>query len=251
MDLELKGKTAIVSGSTAGIGLAIARLLAREGARVVVNGRTQDRVDKALAEVGHGAIGVAADLGTPEGADKLFTAVPDAEILVNNLGIFEPKEFSKITDSDWEHIFRVNVLSGVRLSRHYFPKMKAKDWGRIIFISSESALNTPVEMVQYGVTKTAQLAVARGLANDTGGTAVTVNSILVGPTLSEGVGVFMEKMKVTEAEFFTNVRPTSLIKRFETTEEVANLVAFVASPLASAINGAALRAEGGVLTSLV
>jgi NAD(P)-dependent dehydrogenase (short-subunit alcohol dehydrogenase family) len=250
MDLQLKGKTAIVSGSTAGIGLAIAKTLADEGAKVVVNGRTQARVDGALKQIGPNGIGVAADLSTPEGAALLFERVPEADILVNNLGIFEPKSFVEITDEDWERFFRANVLSGVRLSRFYFPKMKAKNWGRVIFISSESALNTPAEMIHYGMTKTAQLAVARGLAQLTAGTAVTVNSILVGPTLSEGVGMFLQQLNISEAEFFIKARPSSLLKRFEMPAEVASAVAFVASPLASAINGSAMRVEGGVIGSI-
>ena len=263
MDLKMKGKTAVVSGSTAGIGFAIAAALAAEGAKVIVNGRTEARVDaaikKILTDVGSSDLrGVAADLSTARGVETFLQQVPDADILVNNLGIFEPKPFLEIPDSDWLRFFEANVLSGVRLSRHYLPGMLKKNWGRIIFISSESAQHIPAEMIHYGMTKTAQVAVSRGLAESVAGTGVTVNSVLAGPTASEGVGDFLEGMAkqqgVTKTEiekqFFASVRPTSLLKRFETPEEVAAVVAFVASTQATSINGSAVRAEGGVIRSI-
>jgi NAD(P)-dependent dehydrogenase (short-subunit alcohol dehydrogenase family) len=257
MDLQLKGKTALVTGSTAGIGLAIAAALAAEGASVIVNGRTQARVDSAMKTSG-AAHGIAADLGTETGARALIDRFPELDILVNNLGIFEPKPFAEISDDDWRRFFEVNVLSGVRLSRHYIEPMKQRNWGRIVFISSESALQVPVEMIHYGMTKTAQLAVSRGLAETTTGTAVTVNAVLPGPTASEGVDEFVNGLARSqgvdrhsvEREFFSKARPTSILQRFETPEEIAALVAFVCSPLASAINGAALRVDGGVVRSI-
>jgi NAD(P)-dependent dehydrogenase (short-subunit alcohol dehydrogenase family) len=263
MDLGLRGKIAVASGSTAGIGLAIAAALAAEGAKVVVNGRTQSRVDAALKTIqksvaGADLRGIAADLGTTAGVDGFLRQVSAAGVLVNNLGIFEPKPFLEIPDADWMRFFEVNVLSGVRLSRAYLPGMLQKNWGRIIFISSESAQQIPAEMIHYGVTKTAQVAVARGLAESVAGTGVTVNSVLPGPTASEGVGGFLESMAKQqnistaeiEKQFFANARPSSLLKRFETPEEVASVVAFVASTQAVAINGAAVRAEGGVVRSI-
>ena len=257
MNLELKGKRALVTGSTAGIGLAIATSLAQEGAAVIVNGRTQERVDKAVRESG-AAHGIAADLGTEAGTRAVIERFPAVDILVNNLGIFEPKPFEQIPDDDWKRFFEVNVLSGVRLSRHYIGPMKQKNWGRIIFISSESALQIPAEMIHYGMTKTAQLAISRGLAETTAGTAVTVNAVLPGPTESEGVSTFVEKLasqrgierQTLEREFFKTARPSSLLQRFATPEEVASVVAFVCSPLASAINGASVRADGGVIQSI-
>jgi NAD(P)-dependent dehydrogenase (short-subunit alcohol dehydrogenase family) len=257
MNLQLEGKKALVTGSTAGIGLAIAAALAKEGAVVIVNGRTQERVDKAIQASG-AAHGIAADLGTEAGAAATITRFPTVDILVNNLGIFEPKPFDEIPDSDWRRFFEVNVLSGVRLSRHYIGPMREKNWGRIVFISSESALQIPTEMIHYGMTKAAQLAVSRGLAETTRGTAVTVNAVLPGPTASEGVGAFVEKLAAgmgvdrhaVEQDFFKKSRPSSLLQRFATPEEVAVVVAFVCSPLASAINGAAVRAEGGVIQSI-
>jgi NAD(P)-dependent dehydrogenase (short-subunit alcohol dehydrogenase family) len=264
MDLQLTNKTALVTGSTAGIGLAIASLLAQEGAAVVVNGRSQQRVEEAINRIrrdkkGAQVTGVAADLGTKEGVDLLTDKLPGVDILVNNLGIFEAKPFAEITDQDWLRFFEVNVLSGVRLSRSYLPQMLQKNWGRIVFISSESGLNIPVEMVHYGVTKTAQIALARGLAETTAGTGVTVNSVLPGPTRSEGVGRFVQDLAKSQAtdeagiekEFFRSVRPSSLLKRFATPEEVAAMVVYVCSPLASATNGAALRVDGGVVRSIV
>lgn len=262
MDLQLKGKTALVTGSTAGIGNAIAVSLAREGARVILNGRTQARVDAAVSKlVGSGleAKGLAADIGTSEGAAMAIEMLPSVDILVNNLGIFEPKAFESIPDADWFRIFEVNVMSGVRLSRHYLPRMKDTGWGRIVFVSSESAIQIPAEMIHYGMTKTAQLAVSRGLAETTAGTGVTVNAILPGPTASEGVGDFVGRLAqdratdraAVEQDFFRNMRPSSLLRRFATPEEVAALVTFVCSPLSSATNGAALRVDGGVLRSAV
>jgi len=257
MNLELEGKSALVTGSTAGIGLAIATVLAREGAAVIVNGRTQERVDKAVLESG-AAHGIAADLGTEAGARAVIERFPAVDILVNNLGIFEPKPFEQIPDEDWLRFFEVNVLSGVRLSRHYIGPMKRKNWGRIVFISSESGLQIPVEMIHYGMTKTAQLAISRGIAETTAGTAVTVNSVLPGPTASEGVVAFVDQLaskrgvdrQTLEKEFFEKARPSSILHRFETPEEIAAVVAFVCSPLASAINGAAVRADGGVVRSI-
>jgi NAD(P)-dependent dehydrogenase (short-subunit alcohol dehydrogenase family) len=263
MNLGLQGKLAVVSGSTAGIGMAIAAALAAEGAKVVVNGRTQARVDSAVKTIqqrvtGSDLRGVAADLGTSSGVETFLRHVPAADVLINNLGIFDPKPFLEIPDSDWMRFFEVNVLSGVRLARAYLPGMLRKNWGRIIFISSESAQHIPAEMIHYGMTKTAQVAVARGLAESVAGTGVTINSVLPGPTASEGVGGFLENMakqqNVSTAEiekqFFANVRPTSLLKRFETPEEIASVVAFVASTQAVAINGTAVRAEGGVVRSI-
>ncbi len=261
MDLQLEGKLALVSGSTAGIGYAIARTLAQEGARVLVNGRTGAAVDEAVdrirSETGGQAEGAAGDLGQAEVAQDIVRRRPGIEILVNNLGIFEPKPFEEIPDEDWTRFFDVNVLSGVRLARLVLPAMKAANWGRIIFISSESAVQIPAEMVHYGVTKTAQLAVSRGLAESVAGTGITVNSVLPGPTSSRGVTDFVEDMarakgqdfKQVEAEFFQQVRPTSLLRRFATPQETASLVAYVASPLASATTGAALRVDGGVVKS--
>lgn len=263
MNLGLQGKLAVVSGSTAGIGFAIAFTLAQEGTRVVINGRTEARVTTAVEKIrqrmkGAELIGVAADLGTAAGVDALVKQVPEADILVNNLGIFEPKPFLEIPDDDWLRFFEVNVLSGVRLTRQYLPAMLQKNWGRVIFISSESAQQIPPEMIHYGMTKTAQVAIARGVAQSVVATGVTANSILVGPTASEGAGEFVQGMArqqgITAAEvekqFFANIRPTSLLKRFETPEEVAAVVAFVASTQAVAINGAAVRAEAGVVQSI-
>jgi len=263
MDLQLKGKLALVSGSTAGIGYAIARTLAQEGARVIVNGRTQAAVDEAAArirsETGGTVEAFAGDLSQAEAAEAVVKRYAGIDILVNNLGIFEPKAFEDIPDADWMRFFDVNVLSGVRLSRLVLPHMKQANWGRIVFISSESAVQIPTEMIHYGMTKTAQLAVSRGLAESVAGTGITVNSVLPGPTKSRGVGDFVQDMakanaksfEQVEAEFFDHVRPTSLIKRFASPQEVASLVAYVASPLASATTGAALRVDGGVVKSLV
>jgi NAD(P)-dependent dehydrogenase (short-subunit alcohol dehydrogenase family) len=261
MDMQIKDRLALVSGSTAGIGHAIAAALAREGARVIVNGRTQAAVDSAVAAIKSGtgtdALGFAGDLSTAEAAEALVREHPNIEILVNNLGIFEPKAFEEIPDADWMRFFDVNVLSGVRLARLCLPAMKRADWGRIIFISSESGVQIPSEMIHYGVTKTAQLAVSRGLAEAVAGTGITVNCILPGPTKSRGVGDFVEALAREEGksfsefekDFFAKVRPTSLIKRFALPEEVASLVVYIASPLASATTGAALRVDGGVVKS--
>jgi NAD(P)-dependent dehydrogenase (short-subunit alcohol dehydrogenase family) len=261
MDLDLKGKLALVSGSTAGIGLAIASALLHEGARVIINGRSQASVDAALAQLksatGGDVLGFAGDLTEAAVAEDLARRYPAVEILVNNLGIFEPKPFEEIPDADWLRFFDVNVLSGVRLARLFLPAMRRANWGRIVFISSESGVQIPAEMIHYGMTKTAQLAVSRGLAEAVAGTGITVNSVLPGPTKSRGVVDFVETLAkadgksfdVFETEFFEKVRPTSLIKRFATPEEVASLVAYVVSPLASATTGAALRVDGGVIKS--
>jgi hypothetical protein len=231
--------------------------LVKEGASVIVNGRTQPRVDEAVRKSG-AEHGIAADLGTEAGAAQVIAQFPTIDILVNNLGIFEPKPFDEIADDDWRRFFEVNVLSGVRLSRHYIRSMRKNNWGRIVFISSESALQIPTEMIHYGMTKTAQLAVSRGLAETTAGTAVTVNAVLPGPTASEGVVQFVDKLakdqgtnrESFEREFFRSARPSSILQRFATPEEVAVAVAFVCSPLAAAINGTALRVDGGVVRSI-
>lgn len=263
MNIDLSGKTAVVSGSTAGIGLAIAKGLAASGASVVINGRKQETVDRAIAAVtaagGSNVRGVASDISTAEGCTALAAAVPDADILVNNAGIFEPKDFFDIPDADWSRMFEVNVMSGVRLSRALMPGMLARNWGRIVFISSESAVHIPVEMIHYGFSKTAQLAVSRGLAELTAGTAVTVNAVLPGPTRSDGVNEFLGAMASQAGQtaddmasgFVKQHRSTSLIQRFATVEEVANMVVYVSSKEASATNGAALRVEGGIVRSII
>jgi NAD(P)-dependent dehydrogenase (short-subunit alcohol dehydrogenase family) len=264
MNLELDQKLALVTGSTAGIGLAIASGLAAEGARVIVNGRTSARVNEAIASIRRQHPEAAleplvADLSKPEDADRTLAQFPRVDILVNNLGVYGPKPFEELTDADWLSIIETNFLSGVRLSRHYLPAMKAANWGRILFLSSESGVNIPTEMIHYGVTKTMQIALARGLAETTAGTGVTVNSVLAGPTRSEGVEQFIREMAEKqgktatqiEEEFFQSVRPSSLLQRFATIEEVANTVVYLASPLAAATNGAAVRAEGGLLRSIL
>ncbi|HEX5307322.1 MAG TPA: SDR family oxidoreductase [Dyella sp.] len=264
MHIDLSSRTAIVSGSTAGIGLAIAQGLAGAGGHVVVTGRTQARVDQAIATIRQALpqarlTGVAADLGTAEGAAQLIAVMPEADILVNNLGIFEPKPFFDIPDEDWQRFFEVNVMSGVRLSRHYAQGMARRGWGRIQFVSSESGVQIPVEMVHYGMSKTAQLAVSRGLAETLAGTGVTVNAILPGPTRSEGVSDFIGKIATgrgvpaeqVEREFIATERPSSLIKRLATVEEVASLSVYLASEQASATTGAAVRVDGGVVRSIV
>jgi NAD(P)-dependent dehydrogenase (short-subunit alcohol dehydrogenase family) len=263
MDLGLTGKRALVTGSTAGIGFAAARALAAEGAEVIINGRTQPRVDQAVkqikSELPSAAIrGIALDLGTAAGCQALAGQLPDVDVLVNNLGIFEPKAFEAIEDAEWLRFFEVNVLSGVRLSRQYLPGMRRRNWGRVVFVSSESGLQIPAEMIHYGVTKTAQLAVARGLAETLAGTGVTVNSVLPGPTASEGVGDFVARLAqargsdaaTVEREFFATARPSSIIRRFARTEEVAAMIAYVCSVPASATTGAALRVDGGVVRSI-
>jgi NAD(P)-dependent dehydrogenase (short-subunit alcohol dehydrogenase family) len=264
MRIDLSGKRAIVTGSTAGIGYAIAAGLARSGAAVVVNGRGQAKVKEAVERLKKAvpdamAEGVAADLGTASGVEAFLAEAGDADILINNMGIFDPKPFGEIPDADWMRFFEVNVMSGVRLSRHYLPKMLAKDWGRIVFISSESAINIPVEMIHYGMTKTAELAISRGLAQMTAGSGVTVNSVLPGPTRSEGVADFLVKMAGKPGvsadevgkEFIAEHRPTSLLGRLATVEEVANMVVYIASKEASATNGAALRVDGGVVNTII
>jgi NAD(P)-dependent dehydrogenase (short-subunit alcohol dehydrogenase family) len=262
MELKIKGKIALVTGSTAGIGFAIAKALANEGAQVFVNGRTADRVNLAVErlkkETGNPDIkGIVADFSDAAQIRQLIDQVPEVDILINNVGIFEPKAFDDITDEQWLTFFEVNVLSGVRLARAYFAKMIKKNQGRIIFISSESGLQIPEEMIHYGVTKTAQIAVARGLAELTKGTAVTVNTVLPGPTFSEGAGAFIKGLATAqnktiaeiEKEFFQTVRPTSILQRFIEPDEIASLVAYLSSDLSIATNGAAVRADGGVVKS--
>jgi NAD(P)-dependent dehydrogenase (short-subunit alcohol dehydrogenase family) len=264
MDLKLNGRVALVTGSTAGIGFAIAKSLAIEGAHVYVNGRTQKRVEEAITAIrSHAANtrvdGIVADFSGPAGAETVIAKLPVVDVLVNNVGIFEPKPFTEIPDQDWYRLFEVNVMSGVRLARHYLAGMLKKNWGRILFISSESAVQIPAEMVHYGMTKTAQVAVARGIAESVAGTGVTANSILAGPTESEGVAGFVEAMaeqqkksKVEiEREFFERVRPSSLLKRFATVDEVAAMASYLASELSSATNGAALRVDGGVVRAIL
>jgi NAD(P)-dependent dehydrogenase (short-subunit alcohol dehydrogenase family) len=264
MDLGLNGKRALVTGSTAGIGLAAARALAGEGAHVTVNGRSEGRVRAAAEELRRArpdaAIGgVAADLSTAAGCQTVIAELPEVDVLVNNLGIFEPKPFDEIPDADWVRFFETNVLSGIRLARHYLRGMRARNWGRIVFVSSESALQIPAEMVHYGMTKTAQLAVARGLAETLAGTGVTVNSVLPGPTASEGVGTFVARMAeargvdapAVEREFFATARPSSILRRFASPDEVAAMIAYACSARASATTGAALRVDGGVVRAIV
>jgi NAD(P)-dependent dehydrogenase (short-subunit alcohol dehydrogenase family) len=264
MNLALQNKTALVTGSTAGIGLAIAKGLAAEGVRVIVNGRTQSRIEEAIASIKKDfpeaeVRGVVADFSDQASIDQLLQEVPAVDILVNNVGIFKPVNFTEITDEDWQQMLDVNVMSGVRLSRHYFSKMIEQNWGRILFISSESGVQIPAEMIHYGVSKSAQIALANGLARLTKGTGVTVNSVLPGPTASEGVGDFIQSLaeqadksrSEIEEDFFKKERPNQLLQRFATPAEVANLVVYLASPLASATNGAAMRVDGGTLPTIL
>ena len=264
MDLKLKDKIVFVSGSTAGIGFAIAQRFLQEGAQVIINGRNKEGIDKAVSELKSAGAdakvsGIAADFSKVADIDNLLQQLPEVDILINNAGIFEPKAFAEIPDEDWFRFFEINVMSGIRLSRHYFPKMLAKNWGRIIFISSESAVFIPDEMIHYGMTKTAQIAVSRGLAELTKGTNVTVNSILPGPTKSKGVGGFLEDLSKAnnksaadvEEDFFKNMRPTSLLQRFASVEEIADTTVYFCSPLASATNGASIRVEGGLVRSIL
>ncbi|HVW49002.1 MAG TPA: SDR family oxidoreductase [Trinickia sp.] len=264
MHIDLTGKTALVSASTAGIGFAIATGLARAGARTIINGRSEASVVKSLdalreALPGADVRGIAADLSTAAGVAKLVEAMPEADILVNNAGIYGPEPFFDVTDETWERFFQTNVMSGVRLARHYLRGMLARNWGRVVFISSESALNIPVDMIHYGMTKTAQLAIARGLAKLAAGTQVTVNSVLPGPTMSEGVKHMLEGAAEKEGrdidevavDFVRQHRASSILRRPASVEEVANLVVYVCSPQASATTGAALRVDGGVVDSIV
>jgi len=264
MDFGLTGKRVLITGSTLGIGYAAARAFVKEGAQVFLNGRTPARLEVAVARLrsevpGASVSGVAADVSTAEGARAVIEAIPDVDVLVNNAGIFEPKPFEEIGDADWTRFFETNVMSGVRLSRHYFPRMLSRNSGRVVFVSSESGVNIPVEMIHYGMTKTAQIAIARGLAERTVGTGVTVNTVLPGPTASEGVtdfvGALADQRRLTpeemEREFFATARPSSLLKRFATPDEIANLIVYVSSAAASATNGAALRVEGGLLRGIV
>jgi NAD(P)-dependent dehydrogenase (short-subunit alcohol dehydrogenase family) len=264
MELGLKGKRALVTGSTAGIGFATARALAAEGAQVTLNGRTAERVQAAVERLqgelpSASLTGLAADLGGAAGCAAVIRQRAELDIVVNNVGIFEPKPFEDIPDADWLRFFEINVLSGVRLTRHYLRGMRERNWGRVVFVSSESAVQIPVEMIHYGMTKTAQLAVARGLAESLAGTGVTVNSVLPGPTASEGVGKFVEELAASrgvdvaavEREFFETARPSSVIQRFATSDEVASMIAYVCSERASATTGSALRVDGGVIRSVV
>ncbi len=263
MHIDLSDKTALVTGSTAGIGFAIAKGLAASGAEVVVNGRSRARVDEAVARLKQSVPaakvrGIAGDVAQVDGGNAIVTALPEVDILVNNAGIFEPKDFFEIPDEDWSRFFETNVMSGVRMSRAYMQGMLKRNWGRIVFISSESALNIPTEMIHYGMTKTAQLAISRGLAKLTRGTGVTVNAVLPGPTLSEGVETFVKDLarqngqseEEAASSFVRQHRPASLLQRFASVEEVANLVVYAASKQASATNGAALRVEGGIVDTI-
>lgn len=263
MDLGITGKRALVTGSTAGIGFATAEALAREGAHVILNGRTSARVENAISALqqavrGAHVEGLAADVSSAEGCSKLVQRYPQVDILVNNMGIFEPKAFADITDADWLRFFESNVLSGIRLSRHYVAGMRTRNWGRIVFVSSESGLQIPAEMIHYGMTKTAQLAVARGLAETLAGTNVTVNSVLPGPTSSEGVGAFVKQLAASsgksaaqvEQDFFHTARPSSILQRFATPAEVAAMITYACSAIAAATTGTALRVDGGVVRSI-
>ena len=262
MDLKIANKIALITGSTQGIGFATAKKLCEEGVNVIINGRNENKVNSAVMKLkaqfnNVKIIGITADLKDNEGCNKLISQVGHIDILINNLGIFEPKEFKDITEEEWLHMFNVNVMSGVRLAQHYLSRMIEQNWGRIIFISSESAIQIPKEMIHYGMTKTAQISVSRGIAELTRGTNVTSNAIIVGPSKSEGVVQFMEdfakqnnqSFKEIEKEFFKNIRPSSLIQRFAEVEEDANMIVYTASSLSSATNGAILRVDGGVVQS--
>ena len=261
MDSQLKDKLALVTGSTGGIGLAIAKNLAEEGASVIVNGRSQESVNKAIAQIDSNinVTSLVADLSSTDGVERAVAQYPQLDILINNLGIYEAKPFTEITDEDWQEMFNINIMSGIRLCRAYFPQMIKQNWGRIVFISSDSGVQIPPGMIHYGMTKAAQVSIARGLAELTTNTAVTVNSILAGPTKTKGVEEFIENrakqknasIEETEKKFFEEVQPTSLIQRFAKPQEIADLVTYVASPLASAINGAALRIDGGIIKSAI
>jgi len=260
MLIDLTDKTALITGSTLGIGYAAAAGLHASGANVVINGRNQERVQEAVERLGGDdrVRGIAADVGTAEGCQTLTNAVPDVDILVNNAGVFVPQPVFEIPDEEWERLFAVNVMSGVRLSRHYMPGMVTRGWGRVVFVSSESALHIPKEMVHYGTTKLAQLGVARGLAESVSGSGVTVNSILPGPTRSEGLEVFLGQMvgngvaSVEEAGqlLIERERPTSLLGRLASSEEVANLIVYLSSEQASATTGSSLRVDGGVVRAV-
>lgn len=259
MNLDLSGKTALVTGSTEGIGFAVAVGLAEAGATVIVNGRTRQKVDAAVARIGGSTRGVAADLGTPEGCADLLAAEPCADVVISNLGIFQPTDFFEADDATWDRHWQINVMAGVRLARAYLPGMAERRWGRFILLGSESAFNIPVEMIHYGVTKTADVALARGLAKRMAGTEVTVNSVLPGPTLSEGVAEMLEEerersgrsLDEVAAEFVRKHRPSSIVQRAASVQEVANLIVYLASPLSSATTGAALRVDGGVIDTLM
>jgi len=264
MDLKIKNKIALITGSTQGIGLASAKKLCEEGAEVIINGRNKEKLEKAVLSIREEfpeakINGIVSDLKTVEACNYLISKIPHIDILINNLGIFEPKEFEDITEKEWIDMFNINVMSGVRLSQHYLSKMINQDWGRIIFISSESAFQIPKEMIHYGMTKTAQISIARGIAELTKGTNVTSNSIIVGPSNSEGVSEFIKELassqnktfKEVEKDFFENVRPSSLLQRFTDVEEISNMIVYTASSLSSATNGAALRADGGVIQSAI
>ncbi len=260
MIIDLKGRRAIVTGSTAGIGRATAEGLARAGASVVVNGRGGERVDAAVRQMrqqfpNSDISGIAADLATAEGTEAFFAQAPEADILVNNLGTAVLRDFADTADDDWQQIFQINFMSGVRMTRRYLPKMVQRGWGRVVFVSSESGVNIPKEMIDYGVTKTAQLALSRGLAEANAGTGVTINAVLPGPTRSEILGNWMAAQakdggitqEQAEQAFLQSARPTSIIQRFATTDEVANMIVYVCSEQASATTGAALRVDGGVV----
>lgn len=263
MNIDLSGKTAIVSASTAGIGLAIATGIAASGAQTIINGRKQDAVDRAIETIRKTAPqaklqGFAGDLSTAQGSEALIAAVPQADILVNNLGVFGPGDIFSTEDDDWERYFQVNVMSGVRLTRHYLKGMMERKWGRVVFISSESGLNIPPDMLAYGFSKTAQLSIARGIAKQAAGSGVTVNAVLPGPTLSDGLRAMVEEtakeqgktVEQVATEFVRAHRSSSIIQRAATTEEVANMVVYVCSPQASATTGAALRVDGGVIDTI-